>query len=134
MLFASCRLRWIRRTHPFGRQWRVSLRLRGQFVLSAISGTGGWRRIGILFHASEGELQFLGFGTAPFPHRALVSCWPASYPRSLSLQPSKGSWQCTFQHSLSACTFGEPSRRLLEAIRGRVEEDLLLRISGLLPR
>src|SRR2546427_2982438 len=129
MLFASCRLRWIRRTHPFGQQWRVSLQLRGQFGLSAISGTGGWRRIGILSHASEGELRFLGFGTAPFPHRALVSCWPASYQRSLSLQPSKGSWrkelhlellscwglpppwscQCTSRLSLSACTFEEPS-------------------------
>src|SRR5260370_9438076 len=103
MLFASCHLRWLRRTHPFVRQWRVSLRLRGQFVLSAFLGNGGWRRIGILFHALEVELQFLGFGTAPFLHRALVSCWPASYPRFLSLQPSKGSWRKELHLELLSC-------------------------------
>src|SRR5467141_2823512 len=103
MLFASCHPRWLRRTRPFGLQSRVSLQLRGQFVLSAISGTGGWRRIEILFHASEGELQFSGFGAAPSPHRALVSCWPASYPRSLGLQTSKGSWRKELRLELLSC-------------------------------
>src|SRR4029077_20195370 len=103
MLFASCRLRWIRRMHPFGQQWRVSLQPLGQFALSAISGTGGSRRIGRLFHVSEDELQSLGFGTTPFPHRALVSCWPASYQRSPGLQPSKVSWRKELHLELLSC-------------------------------